>query len=66
LADGDQIIQSLLSILSSPRTNDEISGEIAELLGYEEIELVMHILDNRPAAIKQVRVLPFLSLAYLS
>ncbi|KAF9569347.1 Sec63-domain-containing protein [Agrocybe pediades] len=54
-ADGNHIAQSLLSILSSSRSNDEISGEIAELLGYDEIELVMHILDDRSSTLQQLK-----------
>jgi Trp operon repressor len=39
--------QSLLQILSSKRTNDEISMELAELLGFDELELVAEILADR-------------------
>ncbi|KAH9482395.1 Putative helicase mug81 [Psilocybe cubensis] len=60
-ADADHISQSVLSILSSHRTNDEISGELCELLGYDEIELVMQILDNRSAVIQQLNVGPTFS-----
>jgi len=39
--------QSLFQILSSKRTNDEISNELAKLLGFEELELVAEILADR-------------------
>ncbi|KAF8974332.1 Sec63-domain-containing protein [Flammula alnicola] len=52
--DADHLIQSLLPILSSNRTNEEISGELAELLGFDEIELIMGILDDRGSATEQL------------
>ena len=39
--------QSLLQILSSNRSNDEISAELAELLGFDELELVAEIVADR-------------------
>lgn len=41
------LLQPLLTIISSPQTNDEISAQLAELLGFDEITLAMDILDNR-------------------
>ncbi|KAF8812579.1 Sec63-domain-containing protein [Phlegmacium glaucopus] len=40
-------LQPLLTIISSPQTNDEISAQLAELLGFNEIALIVDILDNR-------------------
>jgi hypothetical protein len=44
-----------LAILSGDRRNDEISGELVELLGLDQIHLASEILDNRRSAIRQVR-----------
>jgi len=40
-------LRPLLAIISSPQTNDGISAQLAELLGFNEITLVMDILENR-------------------
>lgn len=41
------VFPSLLAIISSPQTNDEISAQLAELIGFNEIALVVDILENR-------------------
>ena len=41
------LLQPLLAIISSPQTNDEISTQLAELIGFDEIALVVDILENR-------------------
>ncbi|PPQ80964.1 hypothetical protein CVT26_003525 [Gymnopilus dilepis] len=51
---ADQIIPNLRAILNSSRSNDEIAAELTDLLGFDEIELVMHILDNRLSVSKQL------------
>ena len=38
---------SVNGLLTSSKVNDAISEELAELLGFEELELVMHILQER-------------------
>ena len=53
--DAEHLIQSLQPILASNRTNEAISIELAELLGFDEIELIMGILDSRASVIQQVR-----------
>jgi len=40
--------------LSSSRPDDDISGDIAELVGFDDIELVMEILDNRALIVQEV------------
>ncbi|OCH90702.1 Sec63-domain-containing protein [Obba rivulosa] len=50
----EPLLKSLLSTLSSPRPDDAISEELAELIGFENIELVMEILSNRSAAAKDI------------
>jgi antiviral helicase SLH1 len=34
-------------LLSSPKKDEEISEELAEMLGFDAIELVMEVLSNR-------------------
>lgn len=53
--DSEHLIQSLQIILASSRTNEAISIDLAELLGFDEIELIMGILDSRTSVIQQVR-----------
>lgn len=43
-----------MDLLSSSRTNDEISSEVAELVGFDHIELVMDLLGSRLSAAKDV------------
>jgi antiviral helicase SLH1 len=45
---------TLHSTLSSTRPNDDISADIAELVGFDDIELVMEILDNRATVVQEV------------
>lgn len=45
--DGHLIFDSVRLTLSSGRPDDVISGELAELLGFDELELVSDILSNR-------------------
>ena len=47
-------MDSLLSILSSPQQSDSIFADIAELFEPDDIEVVMQILENRSAAIREV------------
>src|SRR6266545_5808996 len=46
-ASSGHVLQPLLDILSSERSNDEISSEMVGLLGYDELELIMQILADR-------------------
>lgn len=49
------LLGSLHTILSSDRHNDDISGEIAEMVGFDEIDLVMDMLNERAAVVHEVR-----------
>lgn len=40
-------LRPLLTIISSSQTNYEISAQLAELIGFDEIALVVDILENR-------------------
>jgi hypothetical protein len=43
-----------VNLLSSSRTDDEISSEVAELVGFDDIELVMALQGERRSAAKDV------------
>ncbi|EMD40635.1 hypothetical protein CERSUDRAFT_130708 [Gelatoporia subvermispora B] len=51
---AEAILNSLLSTLSSSRPDDAISEDLAELIGFEDIELVMDILSNRASVAKDI------------
>ncbi|KAG5637451.1 hypothetical protein H0H81_004468 [Sphagnurus paluster] len=53
-ADFVPILDTLRVILSSDRGDDLVSEEIAEILGFDEIELVMDILKDRASVSKQL------------
>ncbi|KAH0840053.1 hypothetical protein J3R83DRAFT_1020 [Lanmaoa asiatica] len=44
----------LVDLLSSSRTDDEISSEVAELVGFDQIELVTDLLGSRRSAAKEL------------
>ncbi|KAI0082569.1 Sec63-domain-containing protein [Panus rudis PR-1116 ss-1] len=48
------VLSSLMSTLSSSRPDEVISEELAETIGFDEIELVMEILANRQQVAKEV------------
>jgi len=47
-------LEPLLSTLSSDRRDEDISAELAELIGFEDIELVMEIIHNRSMFVEAV------------
>jgi antiviral helicase SLH1 len=51
------MLGSVRSILSSGRPDDTISGELAELLGFDELDLVTDILSNRNQFLEEPRVI---------
>ncbi|KAJ3810639.1 Sec63-domain-containing protein [Lentinula lateritia] len=53
--DVEHLLGSLQSILASPLHDDEISGELAELVGFDEIELVMDIIRNRHSLVQELQ-----------
>ena len=57
----EPILSTLQCTLASHRPNDEVSGEIAELISFEEIELVMEIMANRALVSRDVNSFTFLS-----
>lgn len=52
--DSAHLVETLQSILTSNRSNDEISGELVELLGYDELDNVIGIINDRESVIEQV------------
>lgn len=54
---GHLMLDSVRSILSSGRPDDAISGELAELLGFDELELATEILSNRSQFFEELRVI---------
>jgi len=51
------MLDSVRSILSSGRPDDAISGELFELLGIDELELISSILSNRSQFFEEPRVI---------
>ena len=52
--DLEPLLRSILELLSSPRDNDAISGELAELIGFDNIEISMGLLENRHEVAQQL------------
>ncbi|KAF9055071.1 Sec63-domain-containing protein [Hymenopellis radicata] len=51
---GPIILDQLYSSLSSPKLNDEISEQLADIVGYDDIELVFKILEQRQSLVQQI------------
>jgi len=52
--------ESVTAILQSKQSDDEISAELVELLGIDDIELVMELIHNRRPLVQHLTVRPFL------
>ncbi|KAK0491096.1 Sec63-domain-containing protein [Armillaria novae-zelandiae] len=52
---GPSIATSLLSVLSSGRPSDQIQGELADIVGFDDIALVVKILNNRDAFVQELQ-----------
>lgn len=50
----EPLIPSLLTTLSSERQDDDISGELVEAIGFDNIELATDILANRRQIVREV------------
>lgn len=57
-ADAEPLLDSLYSILSQAPEHD-VSGDVAEAVGYEDMDLVMEIIQTRSALVKEVRSVIF-------
>ncbi|KAJ6516016.1 Sec63-domain-containing protein [Mycena sanguinolenta] len=53
-SNSEPLLESLYSILSQPRDHD-VSGEVAEAVGYEDMDLIMEILQNQETLMKQLQ-----------
>ncbi len=49
-----------MNLLTSNKTDEEISGELADLVGYEELEFVTSVVQNRGSLVNQVSLLNLL------
>lgn len=50
----EPLLATLHSILSSSKLNDDISSDLADLIGLDDIELIMEILENRSTVVDEV------------
>ncbi|KAF7352893.1 putative helicase mug81 [Mycena venus] len=50
---AEPLLESLYSILSQPRDHD-VSEEVTEAVGYEDMDVIMEILQNRETLVKQL------------
>ena len=48
------VLHSLSDLLSSPRPDDAISEQLAEILGFEELDLAMEVLNDRQTVARDV------------
>lgn len=54
------MLNSLASVMSSNRPSEAISEDLAEICGFDDMELVMEILANRARVLEEVgQVQPF-------
>ncbi|ESK97545.1 activating signal cointegrator 1 complex subunit 3 [Moniliophthora roreri MCA 2997] len=51
------ILPSIHSLLSSNRSDDEVSAELVEILGFDDIELVMQVVSSRPSLVHEMEQL---------
>jgi len=61
---NEDILQALTTMISSSKSNDEIQDQLFDLLGFEKIELISKILENRPAIMKSLNREEVLALAH--
>ncbi|EEB90760.1 hypothetical protein MPER_10991, partial [Moniliophthora perniciosa FA553] len=53
----DSILPSIHSLLSSNRSDDDVSAELVDILGFDDIELVMQIVSSRPSLVHEMEQL---------
>lgn len=41
------ILQSVITLLNSPRSNDDIQNDLFELLGFDKFEFIQELLEHR-------------------
>ncbi|XP_038207200.1 activating signal cointegrator 1 complex subunit 3 [Zerene cesonia] len=52
------ILQSIITFLNSPRTNDEMQNDLFELLGFDKFEFIQEILEHRQDITDSLRAPP--------
>ncbi|KAH9644006.1 hypothetical protein HF086_004267 [Spodoptera exigua] len=52
------ILQSIITLLNSPRTNDEMQNDLFELLGFDKFEFIQEILEHRQDIINSLKAPP--------
>lgn len=52
------ILQSVITFLNSPRTNDELQNDMFELLGFDKFEFILEILEHRQDIINSLKSPP--------
>ena len=55
MSNGQLLLPTLLSTLSSERPSDAISAELADAIGFDHIELIMDILADRDNVVRKVK-----------
>lgn len=50
----EHVLEHLLSVLSSDKTDDAISEELVEIIGFDHMDLSMELLENRADARDQI------------
>ncbi|CAJ0932072.1 unnamed protein product, partial [Mesorhabditis belari] len=53
--DGGTLSRHLLELIESKRCDDELQGELIDLLGFEQFEMVVRILESRKSLCEEIR-----------
>ncbi|KAG5681795.1 hypothetical protein PVAND_011203 [Polypedilum vanderplanki] len=51
---NSDLVEPLIIILKSQKSNDELQNELFELLGFDKFEMILEILDNRKVLLKNL------------
>lgn len=51
---SNEVVESLLSVLKSKKSNNELQNELIELLGFDKFEILENILEHRKEIIKNI------------
>lgn len=52
------ILQSIITFLNSPRSNDELQNDLFDLLGFDKFEFIQEMLVHRQEIIDSLRAPP--------
>ncbi|KPJ05335.1 Activating signal cointegrator 1 complex subunit 3 [Papilio xuthus] len=52
------ILQSIITLLNSPRSNDDMQNDLFELLGFDKFEFIQEILEHRQEIIDSLKAPP--------